>query len=1219
MTAEAIEAVLRYAHVHRYSCEQWAVPTQQCFERANDNDRLDKELCDILLSQLFSLTRMTDPLLESYLTFATTGHQDMAHLLSSIDTSLDPVFISPQVLLTCLSRHVEATASRNPQQWAYFLQLMPVLLTSLDTEKALDTLQQKHYSTNNSDEQDNWVDVLAKVFVMFSRLIVVGMCQEPPSDKDTKPEHRLLRSAFSFQSQGNTQPGDTSALWGGNGMASQNSVFDPEATLEFDTFEQEEEPLETKPEHVSDEKTETLNAIKAAGIMIDLIEKKSAKRLFEVYRQRKVHEDDKEEEEEPWSTCQRILAVCANEKKLTASSDGHQEIQKLLLLIDRLKDSDLEKKMAVHMKYHELEDEGTARAMPSAGLMGILYHIVQIRPTLDDKVIVDHLVKLQAIKGSFDESFYHELWFAALTGLREASFETCCQRQPSENPISEEGRSHKNECSIAIITNRLLWKNLVLVKLPHLIQLLQAHYASNKKSSAKRHRIDENELNALESSLLELKAFTGLLNACSQPACCSDASSHAYQQNNRNPYGEMDPLDTYGQLRGSTTKFASSVAKALEAVSTESIFLSIVNVCEGYGLVRPTIAKMLTQPSTKDSLINCDSLDIDLLDIDQHDDNDWDLEMEDTKQNNYQIIQQNIERRIMAIDIDSSQVALEGILKVALSSLTHFKRVISFFIQLLHEKTAAGNISVMANICGALCAYPWSIDLIIQLYSPRYLMEPLEEFCNQWSPNSDMFISMNCLSDDLPTVQSAYSHFGTVWSFMSYVVDRFNLYRDINCVFHIPHGFTYQFFYQDTLLYDIHSHDKEMESWIGQWWQVLEKDNISDELLKATGPQRLLKMAPSLMRRAMTAYDHNEIQKSALIDILSIFQMPWMQLTLLPSLKMLCEELTEPNYPAAVLCLHQLLVKGDFNPLLMHQCRGYITGSLAGLQEQINQPNKNLSLEETELLAHMIIIQDHIKTTTHTESSNLLIAETVTTRVTRHTLFAKAQAMFRYIVKGGRSMFVKDMEEDASALWDKTHLPKQRISNYLDMVMFQTALEMGGPKNFLHMIVQEVLEAGKSGGAVRAGRSTPNNKTPCILILLSFLAELGSCLIAVPLTLYHHGHNNCVHLLQCLLQDVLPSSLKRCANDYGSFFQGQTMGVFISDCLVLVMNKPSMEPSVVTLGQHFFSNVTDSDTSENPGVVWDKQLMKSAVGRGFVKGLMSNSSIHSVWPEAFIY
>jgi hypothetical protein len=83
---------------------------------------------------------------------------------------------------------------------------------------------------------------------------------------------------------------------------------------------------------------------------------------------------------------------------LSIASTHNVYIQKLLLLVERLTDRDLERRLAVHMKYHELEDEGTARAMPSAGLMGLVYHMVQICPTLDDDELISRLVKLQAIK-----------------------------------------------------------------------------------------------------------------------------------------------------------------------------------------------------------------------------------------------------------------------------------------------------------------------------------------------------------------------------------------------------------------------------------------------------------------------------------------------------------------------------------------------------------------------------------------------------------------------------------------------------------------------------------------------------------------------------------------------------------------------------------------------------------------------------------------------------
>lgn len=81
---------------------------------------------------------------------------------------------------------------------------------------------------------------------------------------------------------------------------------------------------------------------------------------------------------EPWVQCQAKLEPknILIKECLSSVASQNTHIQKLLQLIQRLTDRDLERRMAVHMKYHELEDEGTARAMPSAGLMGLLYHMV---------------------------------------------------------------------------------------------------------------------------------------------------------------------------------------------------------------------------------------------------------------------------------------------------------------------------------------------------------------------------------------------------------------------------------------------------------------------------------------------------------------------------------------------------------------------------------------------------------------------------------------------------------------------------------------------------------------------------------------------------------------------------------------------------------------------------------------------------------------------------
>jgi hypothetical protein len=126
-------------------------------------------------------------------------------------------------------------------------------------------------------------------------------------------------------------------------------------------------------------------------------------------------------------------------------------------------------------------------------------------------------------------------------------------------------------------------------------------------------------------------------------------------------------------------------------------------------------------------------------------------------------------------------------------------------------------------------------------------------------------------------------------------------------------------------------------------------------------------------------------------------------------------------------------------------------------------------------------------------------------------------------------------------------------------------------------------------------------------------------------------HNSCVNLLRCLLQDVLPSTLHECAEQNMSFFQGQTLGVFTSDVLVLMQDRYT---SVNRLGKWFFEAlVVDRENEQKKKLKledafqvsegtrfaeWDDDVTKSAVWRGFIKGLMSNPMIEEVWPHAFI-
>ena len=156
--------------------------------------------------------------------------------------------------------------------------------------------------------------------------------------------------------------------------------------------------------------------------------------------------------------------------------------------------------------------------------------------------------------------------------------------------------------------------------------------------------------------------------------------------------------------------------------------------------------------------------------------------------------------------------------------------------------------------------------------------------------------------------------------------------------------------------------------------------------------------------------------------------------------------------------------------------------------------------------------------------------------------------------------------------------------------------------------------------------------------LVYYLAELGSCLITTPLTRSPDAAGTCTDLLRCLLQDVVPSSLKKHAASNASFFQGQTLGVFTGDCLVLMYDRgePAEREFVQEFGRRFFETlVVDSENApqiihvkhdaevDHPGTIgvlasWPDMVIESPIWRGFLKGLMSNPLVNESWPNTFI-
>lgn len=255
---------------------------------------------ELLLGRFFAQTRVAEPLLERYIAYAATGDDEQHYPLT-----LNPqeCLIPPITFLSCLVKFVDTTAIRNPHQWSHLLKCLPTLLSVIDTDQVIsDLLQQK--------DQQPWPRLLCNVFIMLSRLVAVGLYYDYYARDILRNKHDTTIVASdeaggpaaagsppsSSQQFNNTQ---TSSSYPFNFPLSQPSgTFDPDATLDLESFAAAEPPTSFEASAASTDghtardstqgsttdtnRIETANAILAAQVMEELVEKKGAKRIFEI-------------------------------------------------------------------------------------------------------------------------------------------------------------------------------------------------------------------------------------------------------------------------------------------------------------------------------------------------------------------------------------------------------------------------------------------------------------------------------------------------------------------------------------------------------------------------------------------------------------------------------------------------------------------------------------------------------------------------------------------------------------------------------------------------------------------------------------------------------------------------------------------------------------------------------------------------------------------------
>ncbi|RUS24835.1 mediator complex subunit Med5-domain-containing protein [Jimgerdemannia flammicorona] len=608
-----------------------------------------------------------------------------------------------------------------------------------------------------------------------------------------------------------------------------------------------------------------------------------------------------------------------------------------------------------------------------------------------------------------------------------------------------------------------------------------------------------------------------------------------------------------------------------------------------------------------------------------------------------------------------TQESIDHLVSIALSSTVHVKGIVDCLLHLLQRRALTQDLHPLSLLCTSITSHPGILDLIFLLHHPRELLEPLETFCNEWrvSTASGMMSSMMMMlgpadggEDDVDGLKGVFEEFGKVWVVVGYVVEKFEvgmgrewgeggrcfdgivlLYRNLPSLFRNHSGFCYRFFAQ-TL--GDQGTTPEEERFMSRWLSALfGNDGISDDLIRSSDPQTLITLAPILFERSVGAYQAGQIEYETLQGGLDYFQEPFLSYVLVPGVVgWLSEEIVFSGEHSNIsqMILRSIVLSDRFPDHMARIVGRQILNALDAVdqlrhQEHIARRRSSSIMVDNDgtgskppysddlTEARDRIMRCMASTSTVVGGGALASHHGERTTTSGHaihgaaTLFYRTQAMFHNIAKSGRSKFMRDYmwDEEAEGDWPT-------MQHFLDVDMCKMALEFGGARWFVSMIVEEVLEAGKSGGAIRA-------------------TELGASLLTTPLIFSPCLHNLPANLLRTLLVDAIPLALNSTPPRVVSYFQGQILGVFVGHCLVFGNTEVAMvaesktsddeygikdteDEEQQTLGGWFLENVDKAEIMTKSSVfsIWNDGNPERAVGwKGFVKGLKSHELLREQW------
>ncbi|BGP34437.1 hypothetical protein JCM10296v2_006257 [Rhodotorula toruloides] len=263
---------------------------------------------------------------------------------------------------------------------------------------------------------------------------------------------------------------------------------------------------------------------------------------------------------------------------------------------------------------------------------------------------------------------------------------------------------------------------------------------------------------------------------------------------------------------------------------------------------------------------------------------------------------EDYQQRLATGSIDDFKQVLEE----AVHSYAPQRAIAAAAASVFAAKAQSADLAGLADLCDALAENKDAMSVTVLHIEPRELLRPVRQVLDSFDTTQEN-------SDDVNPIE----RYGSLVLFVQLAVSRFKLLDNLAYHLDSSSSFIATWLPSASAVYALSTVTDDERNAVSGWIGALFGEGISDDLMHATNPRTLLRVAPTILKQSLMARKAGIVDMDSLRDALSYFLQELLRFTLPGVLKWLIAEIEQtPPSPQqnSMLDLLQVLVFSDALP-----------------------------------------------------------------------------------------------------------------------------------------------------------------------------------------------------------------------------------------------------------------------------------------------------------------